>query len=1339
MNEEVQPIDFDSKTEQGRRTIRGQVAFCKYDLFLRNFRGRSTLDKMSFFPDILHIKRINTALWRGREYGQASVMVGAGFSLNARSVSPFMRGLPTWSQLADQLVEELHPPDSLSSDERQRLKATAMSTSGALRLAEEYEAAFGRDALDAFLLTAMPDMAYEPSPLHELLLTLPWADVLTTNYDTLLERGAQRVIDRRYQTIMTPADIPGSHRPRIIKLHGSFPATRPFIFTEEDFRTYPRRFAPFVNLAQEVAMETVLCLIGFSGADPNFLYWTGWVRDNLGPSSPQIYLCGLLDLNTAQRSLLHDRNVVPIDLSPIFPREKIPDPATRHYKAIEWLLLNFESGRTFDQLWWPEQVTPPRTTPSLDLPPLLGVPETKTSDPFPSGTEQASAELALSLTCQWKAVRSQYPGWIIAPRSNRERLWDGTSSWLPIVMRMVTELLPTQSISLLYELNWRFERCLFPMFTDLERHLVTALESVNPFPGQLDLPNAGVVMGASGDQSADWAKTRAAWIDLAFAVLRSAREDGDDAKYSLWGSRLEKLATLDDSVGARLAYDRCLMALGQLDHARAREIVGNWRNNERDPFQYIRRASIYAELGDVQSAIELAERGLTETRSAMRQQTSDIGMLSREGWAMLMVNVLQFARAAFDLHQQHGEFRYRWERLAEYRCNPHTEWDLLEEEMKRTFHPRPSESESVNFDGSVHRSRHFSMQGIDKDVIAAMQAIRLIDESGYPPKCGFVICSGNVLKDAAKRLSSGSPSLAASCFFRSADAEAIRGFYDHQRVALMGADDIVRLREIASKALSNSVGSTNADLGKHGLDIAAVDRAKAALAILAVTAARLSPDKLVDELKRAVCLYQNATIASSLSLYEWLERYIDAVLDCLPDDALRTVALDLVTLPMPGWNDFHVAVTERWPEPLRFQRALPPDVRDHSPSRWRAAIADLIEAAASDQSDVRRRAVSRLSLLHHSRILQGPEQSAFAAALWSKVGDSGLPSMTDLMDFAFLWLPEPSPGAAVERFKAHYLGSDVPPIVTTIRQPDGREVRQTAMGLSKGIEFNTIRGATDLRGEDHSGPGRIRWTTDEARRIIEIAMRWWNSEGHSLCLRETPPPHMFVGDSVRERVESMISLISTAIPYLSAPPDGLQEQIDSLIRETEAVGFATEQAAVSQLKLHPAHADTVATRIRQALVAPRRAQVRSGINALHLWLLGAKTFAFPTVPTDLIHELGNIIAARRQPALHAVIGFCRVLIKDFPEMADKGFFDSVSLGLEYLLEETKYRSDPTQWPTNIPAPEVAAYRRLAAKLAATMSTSLKVFHPVIDKWRRALSVDPLAPLQQVFNGRDDED
>lgn len=244
------------------------------------------------------------------------------------------------------------------------LRKQVAATSIALRLAEEFAAAFGRTALDELVREVVPDAEFAPSELHRLLVELPWADVLTTNYDTLLERAAEAAHGQRYTVVRTPAEVPASPRPRIVKLHGSLPSTRPFILTEEDFRTYPRRAAAFVNLARQVAMETVHCLIGFSGDDPNFLAWSGWVRDELGEHAPRVYLCGLLSLTTAQRTLLEKRGVVPVDLTPLFPAE-VSDPTTRHRRALEWLLRTLREGRPYDPLDWPDAPAPPVVVPGL--------------------------------------------------------------------------------------------------------------------------------------------------------------------------------------------------------------------------------------------------------------------------------------------------------------------------------------------------------------------------------------------------------------------------------------------------------------------------------------------------------------------------------------------------------------------------------------------------------------------------------------------------------------------------------------------------------------------------------------------------------------------------------------------------------------------------------------------------------------------------------------------------------------------------------------------------------------------------------------------------------------
>lgn len=210
------------------------------------------------FQDAIHLERIATALHTKGDVGRAAVMIGAGMSANAIPRNGLRDArFPTWRKLGEALVAGLYPA-ALSEAARRVVAARASSTSGALRLAEEYEAAHGRAALEQLLIAAIPDANFDPGPLHHLLLKLPWSDVFTTNYDTLLERAAQDIPYRRYDVVKAAFELAAARRPRLVKLHGSFPSSGPFVVTEEDFRTYPVRSAAFVNRAAGIRREQFL-------------------------------------------------------------------------------------------------------------------------------------------------------------------------------------------------------------------------------------------------------------------------------------------------------------------------------------------------------------------------------------------------------------------------------------------------------------------------------------------------------------------------------------------------------------------------------------------------------------------------------------------------------------------------------------------------------------------------------------------------------------------------------------------------------------------------------------------------------------------------------------------------------------------------------------------------------------------------------------------------------------------------------------------------------------------------------------------------------------------------
>lgn len=265
------------------------------------------------YTDLKQIKEVAGALAEHH----AAVMIGSGFSKNAEKIGVTENKFLDWNQLSDIFYEKVYGANTYPGK----------NYSSSMRLAQEAEIMIGRPGVEKILKQAVPDDDYAPSELYLKLMQLPWKDVFTTNYDTLLERAADLVTNRRYNIVVCQEDLVNSgNAPRIIKLHGSFPSHRPFIITEEDYRTYPVKFAAMVNTVQQSLLENVFCMIGFSCEDPNFISWIGWIHDHLGKSSSQkIYMVSVLHIPEAKQRLYFDRNIVLIDLETIWPEKNISE------------------------------------------------------------------------------------------------------------------------------------------------------------------------------------------------------------------------------------------------------------------------------------------------------------------------------------------------------------------------------------------------------------------------------------------------------------------------------------------------------------------------------------------------------------------------------------------------------------------------------------------------------------------------------------------------------------------------------------------------------------------------------------------------------------------------------------------------------------------------------------------------------------------------------------------------------------------------------------------------------------------------------------------------------
>ena len=317
---------------------------------------------MSKETTLAYIKDIALRLSDSNIYGGASAMIGAGFSKNAEAIGNKISP-PDWGELASDMYIELYPKPSNEENIKTWESNKLIKTSGknTLHLAEEYITFFDRNKMNLLIEKNVSDEMFIPSSLHKRLLSQNWTDIFTTNYDTLLERTREAVFPKKdYKVIYSKDNLPGSRGalPRIIKLHGSIPNVRPYIISEEDFRSYPQKFAAFVNTVQQALIETTLCMIGFSGNDPNFLNWHGWLLDNLGENCPQIYLIGLFnDSAQIEKEIFKERKIALVDLSELLDGTEVNKFAAAYDKFFDYIeeSVKTASFRDIAPFYWEDE------------------------------------------------------------------------------------------------------------------------------------------------------------------------------------------------------------------------------------------------------------------------------------------------------------------------------------------------------------------------------------------------------------------------------------------------------------------------------------------------------------------------------------------------------------------------------------------------------------------------------------------------------------------------------------------------------------------------------------------------------------------------------------------------------------------------------------------------------------------------------------------------------------------------------------------------------------------------------------------------------------------------
>lgn len=1012
-------------------------------------------------PDYPQAKHLAASLWRreGQARG-AALIVGAGVSTMAHTASEHTPRPPLWKDLAESLKARLYPtnPDLAPTD--------------SLRLAQEFQSYFGQAALNAHLREQIIDSAWFPSPTHKRLLQLPWADVLTTNYDTLLERAAAEVIAPAYDLVKSATDLVHARQPRIVKLHGSIGDDSPLVLTEEDYRIYPSRNAAMVNLARQVFIENELCLLGFSGDDPNFLQWTGWVRDHLQGAHRKVYLVGVLHLSPSARRLLEERNIAPIDLTPLI--QNLPKSG-QHAAATSFFLEFLEQSKPVPAYEWTLDDQPPDAFVSADT--------------QPERDRLAALENLLSRTARWREERRQYPGWIVCPAKYRDSLKHSCLSASQDMRRALDSLDASEKASFLTEFVWRC-RTAFCCPSDEQRQCLE----------QFLQGDASIPLSASQ-------------VECALLILSIYRDSGKTASFADLEAQIQR-AELTADQQSRLNYERALHARDLMRLEDLRTLLENVEGE--DPMWKLRRAALACDLNMWDHARQQWLQAATDIRRREQADRQSIWVRSRRA----LLDFVSMIDWESHRNTDYVESRVRSIQDRVSHCDP---WEQIEDARKaiQDVHDARqkvrNETRQLTFSPGTFLNRRFYSAVIGGERELRWETQHWAEWAGIPNRFKNSSLPHLVAESSALAPEPSLPWIL--CMVR-----VIHGHKDIYLNRHFSRLNVAKLpKDVRDQTISTLLNACEfwkkritreSDEDAMRTDQETLGEVMSVLGRLIVAADAETAQK---GLKFAFDLVENKRDIEWRQ-HEALGDLFEGAISSLP---LHDAALVLRCASLPLASELSERLMERWwPEPARWLTRFDANQDMELSSVNTGRIEQLLKIARRSGLE-RPQALTRLNALLRLGLLSPEQESAFGDALWSKL-DKGSPPLPLEMPFrihALRDLPAPHSVDVVALLRERLF------TVSRNARPDDQViVEMIAAAFAPNPLLPTSSSATELLDDYLLLLPRLRiWlrgSSNEPPYLLERRRDWLGQVvGHVLV------PAMEVSQLTTERLDKVLDLM----------------------------------------------------------------------------------------------------------------------------------------------------------------------------------------------------------------------
>ena len=521
--------------------------------------------------------------------------------------------------------------------------------------------------------------------------------------------------------------------------------------------------------------------------------------------------------------------------------------------------------------------------------------------------------------------------------------------------------------------------------------------------------------------------------------------------------------------------------------------------------------------------------------------------------------------------------------------------------------------------------------------MSARRGVRLTELAGLPPSQDGIAVASDILEHAAEELAQHEPEVAVRLILRVSrydQDKRLNRILTRSLIASTPQEVIEGLSQNTLNVIRFALPRI-AVAGQRGDVIFWIEKCRVAMEALSRFVLRLETTSVEAIFSEALGWYGNISIAKDPWFIEPIRHILARCCEALPRSRMTDYFFNLMSAPVVGMNGFH-AFNAQYPEPAYVlpQNTGLPARNGETEAMWRDLVS-LIVRGLRLGGEARKRVSLRLWRIAPGNFLTEAEEREVAEALWqdSIADPDDLPGDTDLMDWPFLLLPEPSTGLAERAFRCKWL-----------------ECLVSIMDKSEASESFSIDDMNSalwqigmaLQGLRKKGKA-LTLSEAESSGLASLVLRWSDTslptELRMFHRRGVP---FTEGTLSLERAIMGLKYVVVEMDDCNAIEEGLFRKA----QELQSHGVPTRCLAAGLAKSGAKRFSEIVQWMRTGVASDDERIASDAIRGLSFWLQASSEqqndIRGPTV--DLVREIGVIVATRREPALAAALECGKVIL-----------------------------------------------------------------------------------------------